>query len=254
MAIVTTTAVKHDGEDMHDDNDDDEMSSNDVNSSGDEESMDDDSGDEQHPQSTNNSNGNGNTNNSNGDQYAEQCTFDLTNLLAINTHQVNAAELYQTNNNSNSNKSKNNKLNTNNPEWYTNQPTIIPSSTNTNTQHHHDVNESMLLAKAAEGTTQLLEELWKLPMEKTDVGALAKLPSSSSGGEIIKLPRSLPPPPPKQLTKWEQFALQRGIAPKSKRSRKVRRSHRRLEAPHGLTPNQGQRRSRIMAHHRSQEK
>ncbi|KAL7530766.1 hypothetical protein ACHAXR_003661 [Thalassiosira sp. AJA248-18] len=193
---------------MHD-NDNDEMSSNDANSSGDEESMDDDSGDEQHPQSTNSSNGNTN----NGDQYAEQCTFDLTNLLAINTHQVNAAELYQTSiNNSN----KKNKLNTNNPEWYNTPPTIIPSSTNTT----HNVNESMLLAKAAECTTQLLAELWKLPMEKTDVGALAKLPSLG-GGETTKLPRSLPPPPPKQLTKWEQFALQRGIAPKSKRSRKV---------------------------------
>lgn len=30
-----------------------------------------------------------------------------------------------------------------------------------------------------------------------------------------------PPPPPKKKSKWEEFALQRGIAPKSKRSRKV---------------------------------
>jgi regulator of ribosome biosynthesis len=29
-----------------------------------------------------------------------------------------------------------------------------------------------------------------------------------------------PPPPQKQLTKWEKFALERGISPKSKRSRK----------------------------------
>jgi hypothetical protein len=50
------------------------------------------------------------------------------------------------------------------------------------------VNESLLLAKAAEGTTQLLRELWRLPTEKTDVGMLARLPTASGG---TKLPRSL---------------------------------------------------------------
>ena len=136
----------------------------------------------------------------------EQCTFDLANLLAINTHQINAAELYS------------NKKSTLNPEWYpaSTEPTISASSTNN--QLPPFVNESFLLSKAAEGTTQLLAELWKLPSEKkSDVGLISKLP----GFGETKLPRALPPPPPKQLTKWEQFALQRGIAPKSKRSRKV---------------------------------
>lgn len=126
----------------------------------------------------------------------EACTFDLGNLLAFNTHQVNAAELYQRSDKSNS-------------EWYANAPTIV----NTNS----DIDEAVLLAKAAEGAAQLLRELWKCPVEKkTDVGPLARLPSVDT-----KLPRALPPPPPKTLSKWEEFALQRGIAPKSKRSRKV---------------------------------
>jgi len=129
----------------------------------------------------------------------EQCTFDLSNLSAFNTHQINSAELY----NPQKGAAKTN-------EWYDCAPTIeasiqIPSA-----------NESLLLSKAAEGTTQLLRELWKLPTEKTDVGPLARLPSPET-----KLPRSLPPPPPKAPSKWEQFALQRNIAPKSKRSRKT---------------------------------
>jgi regulator of ribosome biosynthesis len=140
---------------------------------------------------------------------SEHCTFDLGNLLAFNTHQVNSAELYNSNKKNNSNNNNNNNLN---KEWYDSKsPTI--EITNNNAL---PVNESVLLAKAAEGTTQLLRELWKLPTEKTDLGLLAKLPVTDT-----KLPRMLPPPPPKQLTKWEQFALQRGIAPKGKRSRKV---------------------------------
>ena len=135
----------------------------------------------------------------------EQCTFDLGNLLSFNTHQVNAAELYRKGGTSNSNLNK---------EWYDARPPTIEATTTTGLPN--TVNESMLLAKAAEGTTQLLRELWKLPTEKTDLGLLAKLPTAET-----KLPRMLPPPPPKQLTKWEQFALQRGIAPKGKQSRKV---------------------------------
>lgn len=131
----------------------------------------------------------------------EQCTFDLSNLSAFNTHQINSAELY----NKTTGAAKNN-------EWYGGAPTIEASSS----ASIQIPNESVLLSKAAEGTTQLLRELWKLPTEKTDVGPMARLPSQET-----KLPRSLPPPPPKAPSKWEQFALQRNIAPKSKRSRKT---------------------------------
>jgi len=107
----------------------------------------------------------------------EQCIFDLSNLLALNTHQVNAAELYAKTTTKNDNS-----------EWYAAIPTITPVSTKGSGIQMPHVNEALLLSKAAEGTTQLLAELWKLPSEKTDVGMLAKLPNAS--GEI-KLPRSL---------------------------------------------------------------
>lgn len=130
----------------------------------------------------------------------EQCTFDLGNLLAHNTHQLNPAQVYDR-------KSNNSKLD---KTWYSS--TTIEGDA----RQLPRVNEDLLLRKAAEGTTQLLRELWKLPIENTDVGPMAKLPSVET-----KLPRALPPPPPKQMTKWEQFARERGIGPKSKRSRKV---------------------------------
>jgi hypothetical protein len=69
--------------------------------------------------------------------------------------------------------------------WYRAEPTIPPSST---TMPGGAVNEALLLSKAAEGATQLLRELWKLPNERTDVGTLARLPRGSAE---TKLPRSL---------------------------------------------------------------
>ena len=113
------------------------------------------------------------------DNTHEPCTFDLANLLAFNTHQINAAELYQKQQQQSSSKAQ-----LNNQECYSSPPTITAPAANS-----ISVNESLLLAKAAEGTTQLLRELWRLPKEKTDVGLLAKLPSLSSAE--TKLPRSL---------------------------------------------------------------
>lgn len=167
-------------------NDDDEESAED-------DDMDDDERPNKSPSTANNDTSN------NSD---EQCTFDLNNLLAFNTHQVNAAELYQQ-------KGKKHV----NSEWYISHPTITADA-----QQLPAVNEALLLAKAAEGTTQLLQELWKLPTEKTDVGPKALLPSKV---KETTLPRSLPPPPLKTLSKWEEFALKRGIAPSAKTSRKV---------------------------------
>ncbi len=118
------------------------------------------------------------------DSNNEQCTFDLTNLLAFNTHQINAAELYQKHQ-QNQKQQQQQQLNL---EWYSSSPTIAIANTTT-TSPNLFVNEAFLLAKAAEGTTHLLRELWKLPKEKTDVGLLAKLPLSSSAE--TKLPRSL---------------------------------------------------------------
>ncbi|KAL7539536.1 hypothetical protein ACHAWF_007595 [Thalassiosira exigua] len=138
----------------------------------------------------------------------EECAFDLAHLLARNTHQVNAAELY-----GRGSRRATNRIAGDEGGWYDRPPAIAPDATS----GAPVPDESFLLSRAADGATQLLAELWGLPAESTDAGPMARLPS---GGET-RLPRALPPPPPKQLTKWEQFALQRGIAPKSKRSRKV---------------------------------
>ena len=129
---------------------------------------------------------------------SESCNFELADLVSFNTHQINAAQLYAPSSSASTN------------DWYSANCCIdSPSSL--------QVDESALLQKAIGGTKQLLQQLWQLESHRTDGGfLLAHLPNRRS----YPLPRSLPPPPPKQLTKWETFAQQRGIAPKSKRSRK----------------------------------
>jgi len=127
----------------------------------------------------------------------EGCTFDMKNLIAINSHQVSSASLYK--------KTKGNKKEEQNL-------TIPPDNLGVS------INEDLLMEKASEGCTQLLSALWQLPMEKSDAGPMVTLP----GYFEIKTPRSLPPPPPKKETKWEKFAKERGIPTnKEKRSRKV---------------------------------
>jgi len=125
----------------------------------------------------------------------EQCTFDLKNLLAINSHQVETGKLYST-------------------KKMGDEDIIIPSSSTLITS----IDEDHLLEKATDGCAQLINALWQLPTERSDTGTLVSLPSYS----VTKLPRQLPPPPPKQDTKWEKFAKTRGIPlNKEKRSQKV---------------------------------
>lgn len=72
------------------------------------------------------------------------------------------------------------------------------------------------LAQAATGATQLLvRRIWELPIEKTDLGPVAMLPTRTT-----RLPRALPPPAPRAMTRWEKFAKEKGIE-KEKRSRLV---------------------------------
>jgi len=125
----------------------------------------------------------------------EQCTFDLKNLLAINSHQVETVKLYST-------------------EKTGDEEIVIPSLSTLISS----VDEDHLLEKATDGCAQLINALWQLPTERSDVGTLVSLPSYS----VTKLPRQLPPPPPKSETKWEKFAKARGIPlNKEKRSQKV---------------------------------
>ena len=121
--------------------------------------------DEQPSNDNDNNNDNGSPKNDIINSEQQQCTFDLHNLLAFNTHQINAAELYNHHPTTTKKKASSNSSNKHNelvnPEWYTVPPTI-----ETNAAKMPMVNESLLLSKAAEGTTQLLAELWKLPSEK----------------------------------------------------------------------------------------
>lgn len=61
----------------------------------------------------------------------------------------------------------------------------------------------------------IINELFKLPVQSGDLGALAKLPERSTA-----LPREKPLPKDKPLTRWEKFAKVKGIQNK-KRERMV---------------------------------
>lgn len=95
----------------------------------------------------------------------EQCTFDLRNLLALNSHQVETAKLYK-------------KKGRNEGE----DGITIPGE-----KLQVIINEDHLLEKATDGCTQLIHALWQLPTERSDTGPLVVLPSYSE----TLLPRQL---------------------------------------------------------------
>jgi hypothetical protein len=98
---------------------------------------------------------------------SEQCTFDLRNLVAVNSHQLDANLLYAP-----KKKSKQPKENN----------TTIPLAAN-----DIQVDEDELLKKAQDGCTQLISALWQLPMESSDAGPMVTLPKYQE----IKIPRAL---------------------------------------------------------------
>ena len=67
--------------------------------------------------------------------------------------------------------------------------------------------EEYLLAIARDDVQLLFNRLYALPMKNTADGPMVTLPKSRSA-----LPREKPAPQPKPLTRWEQFAKDRGIA------------------------------------------
>jgi len=146
----------------------------------------------------------------------ETCTLDLRNLTAINSHQVNTATLYKQQADTKK-KGKKKKKKAAEDDLLAAMgdkvgATIPPIDLTT------IINEDQLLETAREGCQQILKGLWSLDSEKTDAGPMGVLPQQFE----IKTPRELPPPPPKQETKWEKFAKERGIPTnKEKRSRKV---------------------------------
>lgn len=94
----------------------------------------------------------------------EQCTFDLRNLVAVNSHQLNASSLYS---------SKNSAT----------ESDITIRLEDTRIQ----VNEEHLLEKARDGCAQLISAIWQLPTEQSDAGPLVTLPTYFE----IKIPRAL---------------------------------------------------------------
>ncbi|ETI54263.1 hypothetical protein F443_02889 [Phytophthora nicotianae P1569] len=76
-------------------------------------------------------------------------------------------------------------------------------------------NEKELALHARENVQLLINHIFELPREMSDMGPLAQLPAPET-----VIPREKPLPKPKVETKWEKFAKEKGIE-KRKKSRKV---------------------------------
>ncbi|RLN60556.1 hypothetical protein BBJ29_007686 [Phytophthora kernoviae] len=76
-------------------------------------------------------------------------------------------------------------------------------------------NEKALALHARENVQLLINHIFELPREMSDMGPLARLPAPES-----VIPREKPLPKPKVETKWEKFAKEKGIE-KRKKTRKV---------------------------------
>ena len=78
--------------------------------------------------------------------------------------------------------------------------------------------ERLLHRTASDVMGKMVEVLWQLPIERTSQGPVATLPPQRGKGI---LPREKPVPVPKQETKWEKFAREKGINNKQKRGKMV---------------------------------
>jgi hypothetical protein len=97
-------------------------------------------------------------------KVAEPCSFDLRNLLAVNSHQLNSEVLYRKRIEGD------------------NGVSTIPR-----TNKIYQPDENYLLEKAREGCSQLVHSLWQLPVERSDAGPLVILPLIDES----RIPRSL---------------------------------------------------------------
>ncbi|ERL86708.1 hypothetical protein D910_04114 [Dendroctonus ponderosae] len=80
-----------------------------------------------------------------------------------------------------------------------------------NAQYFERDANGYLLDLARDNTQLLINQLWELPTERVEEAIVAKLPLPKT-----VLPRAKPVPKPKELTKWEQFAKEKGIQKKKK--------------------------------------
>lgn len=77
--------------------------------------------------------------------------------------------------------------------------------------------DSYLKSLTRDNVQLLINKIWELPIERVDVAIMATLPKP----EYV-LPRSRVIPKPKPLTKWQQFAKQKGIQTKKKGKSKLK--------------------------------
>ncbi|XP_071443632.1 ribosome biogenesis regulatory protein homolog [Hetaerina americana] len=71
--------------------------------------------------------------------------------------------------------------------------------------------ESYLKQLARDNTQLIINKIWQLPTEQVEEAFVAKLPASS-----FVLPREKPIPKPRPLTKWQEYAKEKGIKKKKK--------------------------------------
>jgi hypothetical protein len=102
--------------------------------------------------------------------HPEACTFDLRNLLAMNTHQVDTVALYKQ-------PPTKNKAPSDEGKTITIPGDSMPAV----------ANDDVLLRMATDGCQQLIAALWQLPVERSDAGPLVTLP----GYEEVRIPRAL---------------------------------------------------------------
>jgi len=84
---------------------------------------------------------------------------------------------------------------------------------------NNDLDESLLrrtkdqylLSLTRDNVQLLVNKIWELPTERVEEALVAKLPPGAQ-----TLPRAKPVPKPRPLTKWEQFAKEKGIDKKKK--------------------------------------
>jgi len=79
-----------------------------------------------------------------------------------------------------------------------------------------DHRDKYLKEVARDNTQVLINAIWNLPTQRVEEVVVAKFPPPT-----FKLPREKPVPKPKEPTKWEKYAKEKGIVNKKKKDRLV---------------------------------
>lgn len=77
--------------------------------------------------------------------------------------------------------------------------------------------EKYLTSLTRDNVQILINKIWDLPIERVEETIVAKLPKP-----VYVLPRARQIPKPKPLTKWQQYAKEKGIATKKKKKSKLK--------------------------------